>query len=57
MNRSRYPSMTCLLGVTHEFINPEVSRSGLSRCLRRHGVPSLKELSAHEAEVVCPSTG
>jgi transposase InsO family protein len=37
-----------LLAVTHEFINPEVSRSGLSRCLRRHGVPSLKELRQRE---------
>jgi len=37
-----------LLAVTHEFINPEVSRSGLSRCLRRHGVPSFRELRARE---------
>ncbi len=37
-----------LLAVTHEFINPDVSRSGLNRCLRRHGVPSLKELRARE---------
>jgi len=27
-----------LLAVTREFIHPEVSRSGLDRCLRRHGV-------------------
>lgn len=33
-----------LLAVTHEFINPDVSRSGLGRCLRRHGVSSLKDL-------------
>ena len=26
-----------LLAVTREFIHPEVSRSGLNRCLRRHG--------------------
>ena len=36
------------LAVTREFINAEVSRSGLSRCLRRHEVPSLKELRARE---------
>ncbi len=27
-----------LLAVTREFLNPDVSRSGLNRCLRRHGV-------------------
>ena len=33
-----------LLAVTREFINPDVSRSGLDRCLRRHGVSDLKSL-------------
>jgi transposase InsO family protein len=33
-----------LLVVIREFINPEVSRSGLDRCLRRHGVSELKSL-------------
>jgi len=33
-----------LLVVVREFINPKVSRSGLDRCLRRHGVSNLKEL-------------
>jgi transposase InsO family protein/transposase-like protein len=33
-----------LLAVTREFINPKVSRSGLDRCLRRHGVGRLKDL-------------
>ena len=27
-----------LLAVTREFLNPDVSRSGLDRCLRRQGV-------------------
>jgi transposase-like protein len=35
-----------LLAITREFINPEVSRSGLDRCLRRHGVSSLKVMQA-----------
>ena len=35
-----------LLVVTREFINPAVSRSGLDRCLQRHGVGSLRELQA-----------
>ena len=33
-----------LLIVTREFINADVSRSGLDRCLRRHGVSDLKSL-------------
>ncbi|PAT41552.1 IS481 family transposase [Vandammella animalimorsus] len=33
-----------LLAVTHEFINDKVSRSGLDRCLRRHGVGNLHAL-------------
>lgn len=37
-----------LLAVTHEFINPEVSRSGLDRCLRRHGLSNLKTLLSRD---------
>jgi len=33
-----------LVAITHEFINPAASRSGLDRCLRRHGVSNLKSL-------------
>ena len=33
-----------LLAVTREFLNPRVSRSGLDRCLRRHGVGNLNAL-------------
>jgi len=33
-----------LLALTHEFINEAASRSGLDRCLRRHGVGNLKHL-------------
>lgn len=33
-----------LLAVTREFINPKVSRSGLGRCLKRHGVGNLRDL-------------
>jgi len=32
------------LSVTREFINPAVSRAGLGRCLRRHGVSDLRDL-------------
>jgi transposase InsO family protein len=34
-----------LLAVIREFINADVSRSGLDRCLRRHGVSDLKTLA------------
>ncbi|NVK32604.1 MAG: IS481 family transposase, partial [Gammaproteobacteria bacterium] len=37
-------SLNDLPVVTHEFINNTVSRSGLDRCLRRHGVSNLKAL-------------
>ena len=33
-----------LLAVTREFLSPDVSRSGLDRCLRRHGVGNLNAL-------------
>ncbi|MEJ6003694.1 IS481 family transposase [Paucibacter soli] len=35
-----------LLTVVRQFIHPEVSRSGLDRCLRRHGVSNLRDIQA-----------
>lgn len=35
-----------LLVIVREFICPEVSRTGLARCLRRHGVSRLSDLQA-----------
>jgi Integrase core domain len=35
-----------LLLVAREFIHPDVSRAGLDRCLRRHGVGNLRQLRA-----------
>lgn len=49
LRRSLLLSLDDLLAITHEFINPAVSRSGLDRCLRRHGVANLKSLQP-EAE-------
>ena len=34
------------VALVREFINPHVSRAGLDRCLRRHGVANLRELQA-----------
>jgi hypothetical protein len=35
--RRMLPPLGDLLAVTREFLNPDVSRSGLDRCLLRHG--------------------
>ena len=42
-------SLDDLLAVMHEFLNPDVSRSRLDRCLRRHGVSNLRDLKAKVA--------
>ena len=41
-------SLDDLLAVVREFLNPNVSRSGLDRCLRRHGVGSLRDLKVKD---------
>jgi transposase-like protein len=41
-------SLDDLLAVVREFLNPDVSRSGLDRCLRRHGVGNLRDLKAKD---------
>jgi len=37
-----------LVAVVREFIHPEASRSGIDRTLRRHGVPSLRQLQRQQ---------
>lgn len=39
-------SLDDLLAVVREILNPEAARSGLDRCLRRHGVGNLRDLQA-----------
>lgn len=39
-------SLDDLLAVVRELLNPNASRSGLDRCLRRHGVGNLRDLKA-----------
>jgi len=46
-----------LLVVAHEFINDQVSRSGLNRCLRRHGVSRLADLIPREEAEKAPAKG
>ena len=43
-------SLDDLLAVVREFLNPNASRSGLDRCLRRHGVGNLRDLKARAAK-------
>lgn len=43
-------SLDDLVAVTREFLCPEVSRSGMDRCLRRHGVGNLRDLIPKEAK-------
>lgn len=53
LRQSLLLSLDDLLAVTREFLNPAVSRSGLDRCLRRHGVANLNALRpAPEAKPV-----
>lgn len=44
LRRTLLLALDDLLAVTREFLNPDVSRSGLDRCLRRHGVSNLDAL-------------
>ena len=44
LRRSLLLPLDDLLAVTREFLCPTVSRSGLDRCLRRHGAGNLKQL-------------
>ena len=48
LRRNLLLSLDDLLAVVREFLNPEVSRSGLDRCLRRHGLANLKALERDE---------
>jgi len=49
LRRTLMVSLDDLLAVVREFLNPDASRSGLDRCLRRHGVGNLRDLKAKEA--------
>lgn len=45
-----------LLVVVREFINPAATRSGLDRCLRRHGLGNLRDLQAQAQEAAGEAT-
>ena len=48
LRRNLLLSLDDLLAMVREFLNPEVSRSGRDRCLRRHGLANLKALERDE---------
>ena len=48
LRRALLVSLDDLLAVVREFLNPDVFRSGLDRCLRRHGVGNLRDLQAKD---------
>jgi len=48
LRRTLLVSLDDLLAVVREFLNPNVSRSGLDRCLRRHGVGNLRDLKTQD---------
>jgi len=48
LRRTLLVSLDDLLAVVREFLNPDVSRSGLDRCLRRHGVGNLRDLKVKD---------
>ena len=50
LRKTLLTSLDDFLAVVREFLNPNASRSGLDRCLRRHGVGNLRALKAKEAE-------
>jgi hypothetical protein len=43
-------SLDDLVAVVREFLCPEVSRSGMDRCLRRHGLGNLRDLLPKEVK-------
>lgn len=51
LRRSLQLSLDSLLVVVKRFINPNASRSGLARCLKRHGVSRLSDLKLQEVQV------
>lgn len=50
LRKSLLLSLDELLHITQEFINPDVSRAGLARCLKRHGVSRLASIKDGEID-------
>ena len=50
LRRTLLISLDDLLALVREFLTPNASRSGLDRCLRRHGVGNLHDLKTKVAK-------
>ena len=50
LRRRLLVSIDDLLAVVREFLNPQVSRSGLDRCQRRHGLGNLRDLQTNSPQ-------
>lgn len=57
LRRTLLLALDDLLVVTRAFINARVSRSGLDRCLRRHGVARLEDVRPAASESDTPPSG
>lgn len=55
LRRTLLPSLDDLMVITRQFINAKVSRTGLDRCLRRHGVSNLRELQREQHPLLSSS--
>ena len=50
LRKSLFLPLDDLVAITREFIHPDVSRSGIARCLKRHEVSNLKQLLREQAD-------
>ncbi len=50
LRKSLLLSLDELLQITQNFINPEVSRSGLARCLKRHSLSRLSDVKGQDID-------
>ena len=51
LRKSLFLPLDDLVAVTKEFIHPDVSRSGIARCLKRYGLSNLKQMLREQAEI------
>jgi transposase len=50
IRKSLFLPLDDLVAITREFIHPDASRSGIARCLKRHGLSNLKQMLREQAE-------
>ena len=50
IRKSLFLPLGDLVAITREFIHPDVSRSGIACCLKRHGLSNLKQMLRDQAD-------